>query len=125
MEITNRDDLRVGDIATFTYRGHEFTGEVWSEREGSLIVGPDIVRYSDGAWSDYFTFVRATREMPPLPTEPGSVIEIITIDDHHIEPTVAMLDDANDWMLAVRRDERWTLTPYRITAWRPMKVVPA
>ena len=36
MEITNRDDLRVGDVATFAYRGHEFTGPLWKDDNGAL-----------------------------------------------------------------------------------------
>ena len=125
MEITSRVDLRVGDIATFTYQGHEFTGPLWTEGDGSLYVGAALFRFSDGCWFDPYEFVRATREAPALPTEPGSVIEITAIDENPIEPTLAMLDDESEWMLANRRDGGWALLAREITGWRPMKVVPA
>lgn len=81
MEITNREDLRVGDVATFAYMGHEFTGPVWERKHGTLFVGSEAIRYEHWPtgrvrWSEPFDFVRATRETPALPTEPGSVIYV-------------------------------------------------
>lgn len=133
MEITNRDDLRVGDTATFAYSGHEITGPLW-EREsdrGSLVLGSACLRYQyrptgEIRWSKYFTFVRATRPAPVLPTAVGSVIEISVVGDTHLfVPILAMLTAVDEWTLPRQIEGRWAVAPYRITEWRPMKVVPA
>lgn len=128
MEITNREDLRAGDIATFTYNGHEFTGPLWGRGEWSLIIGSTSVRHGDGAWNDYFTFVRATREMPPLPTEPGSVILVTECRGERVdEPVVAWWDDVEGyWLTPTHRFGGMTTHDARdFTDWAPAKVVPA
>lgn len=128
MEITNRDDLRVGDVATFTHHGHEFTGPLWEREEGTLFLGPEGVRYGHKSrWSEYFTFVRATREVPPLPTEPGSVILVTECRGVRVdEPVLAVRDIEGEWTTPTGRlaGYRWHL-PEHITEWTPAKVVPA
>ena len=42
--ITDIADLRAGDIATCSYKGHEFTGEVWAGEYGGLFAGGIPVR---------------------------------------------------------------------------------
>ena len=76
IEIKDRDDLRVGDTATFTYRDggnveHEFTGPLWSFEKGTLFIGRTRVYDPHGGWTHAIDFVRATREVLGLPTEPG------------------------------------------------------
>lgn len=122
IEIKNRGALQVGDTATFAYNGHEITGDVWSQA-GRAMIGKMPLE-TDEEWDLDLDFVRATRPAPVLPDVPGSVIEITAIDGHTIEPNLAMLDAADDWMLAYHRDERWALKAHQITEWRPMKVVP-
>lgn len=127
MEITNRDDLRVGDIATFAYNGHEFTGEVWTDPEG-LNIGCTIIRFVSGEWTSDLDFVRATREMPPLPTEPGSVILVTECRGTRVgEPVVAWWDDVEAyWLTPTRRFGGMTTHDARdFTEWAPAKVVPA
>ncbi|WP_102508170.1 hypothetical protein [Sanguibacter massiliensis] len=127
IEITNRDDLRVGDVATFAYRGHEFSGPLWKREDGRLFLGGEIVRYAIGVWSGYFTFVRATREAPSLPTEPGSVILVTECHGERLDPPVlAVCDGDGEWLTLARAIDgsRWHL-PKHITAWTPAKVVPA
>lgn len=121
IEITSRTDLEVGDTATFAYHGHEFTGVVWSQG-GRAMIGK-IPLGGVEEWDPDLVFVRATRPAPALPDEPGSVIEILAIDENPIEPTIAMFDATSYWMLAYRRIEQWNIAPHRITEWRPMKVV--
>lgn len=72
IEITRVEDLQPGDVATFSYKGHEFTGEVWMSNDGLLNIGQTFITGPSGRINK---FVRATRPAPPLPTTPGSVIE--------------------------------------------------
>ena len=127
MEITNRDDLRVGDIATFTYQGHEVTGPLWTEGDRSLYVGAALFRFSDGCWFDQYELVRATREVPDLPAEPGSVILVSECRGERLDPPVlAVCDGDGEWLTLARAIDgsRWHL-PAHITAWTPAKVIPA
>lgn len=128
IEIKDRESLRAGDIATFAYQGHEFTGPMWGRGERSLLIGSTSVRHGDGAWNDYFAFVRATREMPPLPTEPGAVILVTECRGERAdEPVVAWWDDVEAyWTTPTRRFGGMTShMPYHIAEWTPAKVVPA
>ena len=93
--ITDIADLRVGDIATLSFEGHEFTGEVWEGERGSLFIGLTIVHYRVGDPSPSLTLISATREVPDLPTEMGSVIaNVVTRDGYHYD--WAMLVDPLD-----------------------------
>lgn len=125
IEITNRDYLQVGDVATFTYNGHEFTGVVWSQ-VGRPMIGKTPLGDSE-EWDPDLVFVRATREMPPLPTEPGSVIYVTEVRGKtvHGGTNPAMCADGGDWMLTYAADGDGVLAPSEITGWRPAKVVPA
>lgn len=127
IEITEREDLRVGDIATFNYQGHEFTGEVWSRNGGTLIVGSAPVLHGDGAWSKHHTFVRAFRPAPSLPTEPGAVILITECRGERVnEPVVAVRNGEGTWWSHGRGFDgcNWH-GPEDITEWTLAKVVPA
>lgn len=75
INIDKAEDLRAGDRVTFSYQGHEFTGEAWAEH-GRLFVGPTLVGRSEGR----HRFITATREVPDLPTEFGSLIEVTRWD---------------------------------------------
>ena len=113
--ITDIADLRAGDVATCSYRGHEFTGEVWAASDdGSvLFAGAACVRVNDGRPSPAVSLVSATREVPDLPNELGSVIaNVVTKDGDRYDramlakpgvcPWAATNEDGWDWL---RMDE--------------------
>ena len=111
--ITNINQLRAGDLATCSYEGHEFTGEVWANAYGGLLVGGHLVRFFDGLPTSRTTLVSATREVPDLPSKPGSVIaNVVTKDGDRYDramlanpgvcPWVATNEDGWDWL---RMDE--------------------
>ena len=111
--ITDIADLRAGDIATCSCEGHEFTGEVWAGEYGGLFVGGSLVRYFDGRPNPAVSLVSATREVPDLPNELGSVIaNVVTKDGDRYDramlanpgvcPWVATNEDGWDWL---RMDE--------------------
>lgn len=129
IEITDREDLRVGDVATFAFDGNEFTGPLWTEGTGTLFIGPALVRYGGDSdyWSDC-TFVRATREVPDLPTEPGSAVLVTECRGERADkPVVAWWDDVETyWITPTRRFGGMTTHDSPdITEWTPAKVVPA
>lgn len=127
IEITNRDDLRVGDVATFTYQGHEFTGPLWNGTRDDLALGDTLVRFPMGTWSHYFEFVRATREVPDQPTEPGAVILVSECRGERLDPPVlAVLDSDGTWITFGHAIATYDWhNPEHITAWKPAKVIPA
>lgn len=127
MDITNREDLRVGDIATFAYDGHKFTGPLWERSTGTLLIGDSTVRAINGLWLAGHTFVRATRPAPSLPTEPGSVILVSECRGERVdEPVLAVLAGDGEWVTFGRMfgEHNWYL-PEHIAAWTPAKVVAA
>lgn len=127
IEITNRDALRAGDTATFTYRGHEFTGVVWDEK-GQLFIGRTRVYDPHGGWSHGLDFVHAARVVPDLPTEPGTVIYIARLTDAEPfdEPRAAVLIGDASWVTLTPDGNSHTwLIPEQIAEWAPAKVVPA
>lgn len=132
MEITNKDDLRVGDTATFTYDGHEFTGPLWEREKGTLFIGSEGVLYEHWStgeirWSNYYEFVSGTREAPALPTEPGAVILVTECRGERADkPVVAWWDDVETyWLTPTRRFGGMTTHDSPdITEWTPAKVVP-
>ena len=111
--ITDIADLRAGDVATCSYRGHEFTGEVWASFRGDLFVGETFVYSFDGHPSPTISLVSATRALPDLPIELGSVIaNVVTKDGDRYDramlakpgvcPWAATNEDGWDWL---RMDE--------------------
>ena len=123
--ITDIADLRVGDIATLSYDGHEFTGEVWVSPYGELIVGATCARFNSGRPSHVATFVSATREVPDLPTELGSVIaNVVLVGGYHYD--WAMLTDPKDdsgqsWIACTADVYAWVRADL-ITSWTPCTV---
>lgn len=126
VEIMNRGALQVGDTATFAYNGHEITGVVWSQA-GRAMIGKMPLGTAE-EWDPDLDFVRATREVPALPTEPGSVIHIIRLIDAEPfdEPrAAALLGDASWVTLTPDGNSHTWLIPEQIAEWTPAKVVPA
>ena len=118
--ITDIADLKVGDIATCSYKGHGFTGEVWEGMYGGLLVGKAFVCYGDGRPSPGTALVSATREVPDLPNELGSVIaNVITRDGYHYD--WAMLagpeDSAELWWAATTSVRYDWVRPDQIASW--------
>ena len=123
--ITEVADLRAGDIATFRYDGHEFTGEVRKDDFGTLWVGPVVVRHYNGDPSRSCPLVSATREVPDLPTQLGSVIANVVTRDG-AEYDWAMLADPGDdagvsWVVAFSDGYDW-VRPDQIISWTPCTV---
>lgn len=122
--IENRDDLRVGDEATFGYKGNTFSGTVWEDL-GTLFVGSVWVRICAGEWNTMFTFISATRDAQALPTEPGSVIQVKQVwGVKRDEWVTALLDADGDWVMTKRFDGRMFASADGIEVWRPAQVVP-
>ena len=123
--ITDIADLRVGDIATLSYKGYKFSGEVWRDDAGGLRVGNSIIRYPSGSPGDSLTLVSATREVPDLPTKLGSVIaNVVTRDGGHYD--WAMLADPMDvaglsWVVSCPGEYDW-VHPDQIISWTPCTV---
>lgn len=127
IKITKREDLRVGDIATFTYRGHEFTGPLWRRSGDSLIVGSAPARHGNGTWSNHLTFIRAFRPTCALPTEPGAVILVTECRGERAdEPVLAVLASTGRWWTHEQMfDDHAGHLPEHITEWTTATVVPA
>lgn len=123
MHITNREDLRVGDIATFAFDGHEFTGRVWAGGGGALYVGASLVRDNNGPYE----FVRATRPAPALPKELGSVILVTEVRGERADkPVVAVKASGGEWVTFGYRFAGYDWHyPEHIGAWTPARVVAA
>lgn len=118
MEIINRDNLRVGDIATFAHKGHEFTGPIWQSEDKELLIGCSTIQYSEGSQTPYYDFVSATRPAQSLPTEPGSVILATKVRGETFEtPVVLFLDDTTDWNTAFRVGGYWVHAADDIQEW--------
>ena len=122
--ITNINQLRAGDIATLSYEGHEFTGEVWTGAYGELRVGATFIRFADGRSNSDTHLVSATREVPDLPTELGSVIaNVDTLFGHYDWAMLAGLANgmALSWIVSSANRYRW-VRPEEITSWTPCTV---
>ena len=121
INITDIADLCAGDIATFSYEGHEFTGEVWEGESGGLLVGATLVRDSNELPRHPISLVLATRKAA-LPTEPGAVIaNVIASNGYHYD--WAMLVDPMDGS-----GRKWIVSdadeygPDQIVSWTPCTV---
>lgn len=121
IEITRVEDVRAGDMATLAYEGHAFTGRVWEDDGGPRVGGSYLS-------SPYVTLLGATREVPDLPTEPGSVIVNATI--RGTEGVTAFLSasawepDVYRWISGDRIEGTREHDRANITAWTPARIVP-
>jgi len=125
VEITRVEDIQVGDRVTLTCNDSTVVGRVRDVTHGdathltianlpcSLIVG-------GGYW---WTFVGATREVPALPTEPGSVITNATVRGETGHAAV-LCDDGGWFTLRPAGDGFYLHRPKDITAWEPARIVP-
>ena len=123
--ITDINQLCVGDVAKFTYRGgHEFSGVVWDDGDGNQFVGGTVVRR--GRCADlneynyvYVTFISATREVL-LPTELGSVIADVTdTDGYYYFRAMRSVDGKWD---AINEHGKARLRPEEIASWAECRV---
>ena len=125
--ITDISDLRVGDTATYSYKGHEFSGEVWDNDLGALWVGPVVVRHFGGTPSPYIALVSATREVPhhDLPTEVGSVIANVVLKNGGHYDLALLVDPADSagltWVVSEDSSYDWA-HPDDIISWTPCTV---
>lgn len=118
--ITDINQLRAGDVATLSYEGHEFTGEVRKDDFGTLWVGPVIVRHYNGDPSRSCPLVSATREMPDLPTKLGSVIANVVLAGGYHYSWAMLVDPGDDlglsWVVSDADTYSWAY-PDQITSW--------
>ena len=126
--INDINQLCIGDVAKFTYRGgHEFSGEVWEDGKGNQFVGGTLVRFgSRGELNEfkdrpsyYVTFISATREVL-LPTELGSVIADV-VDAGGIYYPRAIHNVDGEWE-AVNDYGTSCLRPEEIASWSECRV---
>ena len=139
IEITRVEDVREGDTVTMRDKfGGEYVGPVRRidavvtpgtvlgfGPEGSVTLAHSRDSYFLG-WrlaSYRWTFIRATREVPDLPTEPGSVITNATI--RGTEGVTAFLAWNGEWQCdrGTGSGFNWA-NPEQITAWTPARIVP-
>ena len=123
--INNINQLCVGDVAKFTYRGgHEFSGVVWEDGDGNQFVGGTVVRRRRCADLNeynyvYVTFISATREVL-LPTELGSVIaDVVDTDGSYYCRAICNVD--GEWE-AVNDYGTHCLRPEEIASWSECRV---
>lgn len=118
--ITDISDLRAGDVATLSYKGYKFTGEVWRDGAGGLRVGNSIIRYPSGTPGDSCTLVSATREVPDLPTKLGSVIANVDARDGYHYDWAMLAGPANvaglSWVVSSADRYGW-MRPDEIISW--------
>ncbi len=119
------EDLQDGDIATFNFYGHEYTGPAYIDH-GDLIFCDRIVIWKNGEQAPLAArFVKATREIPTLPTEPLSVITDVVIDTgRRFSHAVLTKEKSYDW-LATDGTYYRTLQDNEIVSFKLGKVVAA
>ena len=126
--INDIDQLCIGDVAKFIYRGgHEFSGEVWEDGDGNQFVGGTLVHFGSrgelneykGGPSSYATFISATRETS-LPKALGSVIADVTdTDGYYYFRAMCSVDGKWD---AVNAYGAARLRPEEIASWTECRV---
>lgn len=79
IEITDIADLREGDYATFSYDGHEFSGKLYRDSWGDLMIGSTDVIDGDGDLEYGLDFISASRGPRELPTK----LSVIRARDIH------------------------------------------
>lgn len=129
IEITRTEDIRPGDRVTLVWNCDDDDTTV-SGIVRSAIGGRRLELANRSFWlsddPEDWHVTAATREVPdvpPLPTEPGSVIANATI--RGVEGQTAILCDSGDWLTPRPVAEiHYYHTPQRITAWEPARIVP-
>jgi len=124
IEITDVSQVREGDVVTLAYRGHSFTGEAWNDPDNEgLNVGADAIKWYGRLDRPHAVFIRATREVPDLPTEPGSVIVNATIKG--VSGLTAILDQdglRRTWLVVGHPISQFA-SAEDIAAWTPARIV--
>src|SRR5690606_6409796 len=124
VKITRVEDIRPGDHVTLTCNDTTVSGTVRDVTHGDathldIANLPCALSVGDGPWP----LVSASRVVPDLPTEPGSVIANATIRGE--EGHSAILDDYGDWRSLRPVGDGFLLHRSKdITAWEPGRIVP-
>ncbi len=109
------EDVRVGDVLTYSWHGHEATGEVHQDEDGDLLVGgTEMTIYKKQP--DWIILIRLTREVDPLPTEPGSVG---TATVRGVPGVRVMLDNEGFWVTHVEVGSWYTHRPDDVANYVP------
>lgn len=124
-EITDLADVRPGDEVdmTATDEGGDAVrviGKAWRSAFGGLEVGRYVLRYSSKGIGQYVTSWKATREVPDLPTENGTVIIDVKLTGG--AAPYALLDDG-EWFTPNVVDNRHWHDAAEVQSWTPAKVV--
>src|SRR5690606_35438483 len=125
VKITRVEDIRPGDHVTLTCNDTTVSGTVRDVTHGDathidIANLPCVLIVGSGYW---WTLVSASRVVPDLPTEPGSVIANATIRGE--AGHAAFLDDYGDWRSLRPVGDGFCLhSPKDITAWEPGRIVP-
>ena len=128
--ITDLADVRDGDTVTVEFAGGTFVGPAYTSGLGDMSAGGWRIRKRDGAPGEATTFVSATREVPGLPTDPGSVILVHEINGEPVgSPTLAILADPGsdrEWMALRPRSCYYTWhSAGALTTWETCVVTPS
>lgn len=128
IEIKDWREVRAGDKVEFAFAGG--TQVIGTALKGSIeselfvIIDPrdpTAGRHYLSSLNGQQTFVRATRTLPPLPTEPRSVI-LDVVTETGREYSIGVRDNA-EWNLVDAQGEWGSLRSERIVSFTPAKVV--
>lgn len=133
VEITRVEDVREGDVVTLTRNGTTVVGTVRDVAHGhvthlEIATLPCSLIAGDGYW----TFVSATREVPDLPTKPGSFIiasgvgyQRLRLDgEPFADVTLRRAAVGPEWGGYTDDGRYIEVNSDCITTWTPAKVVP-
>lgn len=124
--ITDLADVRDGDICTVKLGGRQYTGPAYSGVGNVLKWGGHILRYNGEPYA-YVVFLSATREVPALPTEPGSMILVHEALGETCDPPVVAVHDGNSvdpWKASRQVGAFFWLSDGDITRWQECDVTP-
>ena len=143
VEITRVEDVRAGDtVEVVDPHGGRYVGPARTVGAGDgLAFGPGgdgeqwMLRWASRPGSSagtgqavnarFWTLVRATREVPDLPTEPGSVILDVGVARSGLSTQyrIGVCRGENTWDLYRVGGVLRSVSPEEITAWTPAKIV--
>ena len=125
--ITDLNEVREGDLCTVEIEGRQYTGPAYAGGGGILLWGEYPLRYNNNMSSTYITFISATRTIPALPTELGSVIFIHEALGESFDPPVPAVRNGSDsfsWGVSRRIGFPLWLDDADITQWQECDVTP-
>ena len=126
IKITDLADVQDGDMVTVEIEGRQYTGPAYAGGGGILLWGEYLLRYASGE-PGIIAFVSATREVPALPTEPGSMILVHEALGETCDPPVVAVHDGDSvdpWKASRQVGAFFWLGDKDITRWQECDVTP-